>query len=486
MKGLLRSVIDLEGGIAQENLIQNFQKLCASKIEWTQPADQRVFDFLKMFFHQRFELPSKQVLSDFFDAKKDYEAVERLKDFEGVTPYIKGNYAHLLATLVEEQNKVRALLFLKEAQEIITKGLLIDDEKKQGLRDGILHFTQKAHSLLVSDHSSIIEGNLVEDGQAVWEEYQQAKADKALAWGKFTGLNNIDRIIKGIRRGELWIHAAYTGGLKTTFALNWALNLVTRYRTNVYYVTLEMPYEQIRKRIYAMHSENAKFLAMGYQPLDYEKLKSGSLSDEEEAFLQVVIKDFCTNEDYGSFDVWGPDEEVTIEDIKVKAEILHQKSELGLLIIDHGLLVEPRKKKRSKDYSTEMNSVLRDTKKLALHFNHGEKIPVLMLFQINREGMKQAEKAEGRYQLNALSYASEAERSADVITTTYLNDEHRKAGTTLFDCLKRRDGAPFEPFIARVHWPTMRILNHDIFHGSNDSGLSVDDGRNVQDMMFNL
>lgn len=477
--GLLRSVIDYDGGLTQEQLITNFQKLQAARLNWLQPADQRLYGFLQSYFQQRLELPSSQTCLDYFEARKDQETIERLKDLKPVQPYIRTNYSHLLASTVEEQNKARAIGLLQEAREIIAKGLMVDKEKLQGLRDGIMHFTQNAHQLLIHEHNARIQGNLRQDGQEVWDEYQNAKANKGLAWGKFTGINNIDRIVRGIKRGELWLHAAFTGELKTTFALNWCYNLITRYRANVFYVTLEMPYEQVRMGIYVMHSANPRFTAMGYEPLDYEDVKGGLLTKEQEAFFKIVIDDFTQNDEYGEFEVWGPDDDVTTDDIKMQAELFHQKEEIGLLVIDHGGLVEPRKRKRGKDYTVELNSVLRDTKKLALHFNHGEKVPVLLLFQINREGKDQADKLEGRYKLRALSYANEAERSADVVTTTYLNDQHRQDGTTLFDCLKRRDGPRFEPFQASVDWRTRRIGNLDPLRAQNSAGMSTDDHRTI-------
>jgi replicative DNA helicase len=480
MKGLLRSVIDVDGGVSQENLIGNFQKLIAAHVEWTQPADQRIYDFILNFFQQRLEIPARQTISDYFETRRDAEVTERLKDFDGAKPYIRTNYSHLLSSTVEEQNKIKAITLLKEAQEIIAKGLVIDKEKKQGLREGVLHFSQNAHKLLVYQHNTRLQGNLREDGQDVWDQYQEAKANKGLAWGKFCGLNDIDKIIRGVKKGELWLHAAFTGELKTTFALNWAYNLVTRYRSNVYYITLEMPYEQLRQMIYALHSANPRFKALGYDPLEYDKICAGTLTAAEEQFYKIVIDDFVNNPEYGSFDVWSPDDDVTPDDIKMQAELAHQKNEIHLLIIDHGGLVEPRRKKRGKDYTIELNSVIRDSKKLALHFNHGEKVAVLLLFQINRDGKDYADKSEGRYKLRALSYANEAERSADVVTTTYLNDEHRTAGTTLFDCLKRRDGQFFAPFVAGVDWKTRSIYNRDQFAGtSSDKGMSLEDHRNV-------
>jgi intein/homing endonuclease len=178
-----------------------------------------------------------------------------------------------------------------------------------------------------------------------------------------------------------------------------------------------MPYEQVRKKIYVIHSENPIFEEMGYKPLDYDKVCAGTLTPEEEAFYQIVIKDFCNNPEYGSFEVWSPDEEVTINDIKIQAELYHQKEEVHLLVIDHGGLVEAKKGKRGKDYTVELNSVLRDAKRLALHFNHGEKVPVLLLFQINRDGKDYADKMEGRYKLRALSYANECLAEGTLIHT---------------------------------------------------------------------
>jgi len=491
MRGILHSVIDF-GGLQQVDMISNFQKLERSHIEWDQPPDARIFEFLKWYFHSSLEMPTPQTIKDYFEAKRDEECKERVGDFEKHPAHKGTNYTYLLKTTVEEQSKLRAVQYLKEAQEIINKGLILDNEKKQGLRDGINHIVKKAHELLFYESNAKIEGNIREDGELVKKMYEEAEANKALAWGKFCGLNGIDKVIRGIKKGEMWLHAAFTGELKTSFALNWAYNLVTRYRSNIVYVTLEMPYEQVLLMIHVMHSSNGKYTdprSKDYSmcaPLDYDKVKSGTLTADEKAFYEIVINDFGTNAEYGRFDLWGPDDDVNTDDIQMFAELRHQEAEVHLLIIDHGGLLEPRKKRRNKDYTVELNSVLRDTKKMALHFNHGEKVPILLLFQINRDGKDFADKNEGRYKLRALSYANEAERSSDVITTTYLNDEHRKNGTTMFDCLKRRDGIPFQPFMARIHWGSRRIGDCDPFRGQNDQGMSIDDLRAGQGLGNNM
>src|SRR5690606_6794936 len=131
------------------------------------------------------------------------------------------------------------------------------------------HISSRLSEMIVPDNNSKTHGEIRMDGQQVWDEYMLAKMSKDKAWGKFTGLNEIDKVCKGIKKGELWIHAAFTGELKTTLALNWAYNLITRYRTNVFYVSLEMPYEQVRRIMYCIHSTHPRWREMGYEkPLE--------------------------------------------------------------------------------------------------------------------------------------------------------------------------------------------------------------------------
>ena len=268
--------------------------------------------------------------------------------------------------------------------------------------------------------------------------------------------------------------------------MNWCYNLVTRYKSNVVYFSLEMPYEQLRLQVYVIHSANAKWKQQGYKPLDYRKVRDGELTAAEKLFYQLVIDDFCNNPNYCHFEIRAPDRDITIDDIRLEVELTHKQLEVGLLVIDHGQLLEARKTKRSKDYVIELNSVVRDTKKLALHFNHGEKIPVLMLFQINRQGKEEAIKNQGRYKASALAYANEVEKSADTITTTFLDDDHRRNGTSLFCNLKNRDNPIFDPFMARVEFMCRRIYNLNAIDAPIGRGMGVEDHQSLLDAMANV
>ena len=66
-------------------------------------------------------------------------------------------------------------------------------------------------------------------------------------------IQQMDEAIGGARDGELWVHAAFAGHLKTTFALNWAYNQAIWFHDNVLYFSLEMPYHQVRRWLLAPH-----------------------------------------------------------------------------------------------------------------------------------------------------------------------------------------------------------------------------------------
>ena len=59
----------------------------------------------------------------------------------------------------------------------------------------------------------------------------------------------------------------------------------------------------------------------------------------------------------------------------------------------------------------------------------------------------------------------------------------------LFDCLKRRDGAHFQPFTAAIYWPSGRLGNLDPFtsgQSATGKGMSIEDMRNVDAILNEL
>lgn len=482
-KRLLRGVIDFgDNKLNPEQVNTHYRRLFYSKFDWHNPDERKIFDYIRDYVQENHEPPTAAIIRDFFERSNDLTVTEKLLDIKSVEVYTRSAYNVLLAGLQEEQNQAKVRKLLTEVEEIVTKGLVIgvgkEKQRYAGVKEGLQYFNKQIYEIIPENSNAKTEGEVLADAGKAWEKYQDAKLNKDKVYGKFTGLDQIDNACHGIKRGELWIHAAYTGELKTTFTMNWAYNLVTRYLSNVLYISLEMPYDQVQRLACALHTANPKFLAEGYKPLDYQKMRDGDLTLDEEMYYQKVLKDFEHNPDYCKFKVWVPDHDVSIADIRIYAELMHKNLDVGMIIIDHaGNLKASRP---NKDYTVELNTVMRDAKKLALQFNSGEGVPVVLLHQINRQGKESVDKQigkddEGEYRPNHLSYANEAERSADYLTTTYLNKDLRQQGETIICNLKNRDNKAFEKFRARVDFNCRRIRNRDSGTDISTEEFSADD-----------
>lgn len=482
---LIRSLIDVDGSAPIATYAHNYQQFLASKLSPEREDDAKIWKFVRTYYQTRFEAPTLITLYDYFRSVDDVEVVARLKEYEGVPLYQRSGFTHLLATVQESFQEEDFLVLLKESQEILKKGLTLRDKTRlKGLRDAVPYLLRQASTILSLESNAKTQGNFRDDEEEALNELEATEVDRSVI-GKPTGLRDIDTVIKGIRKGQLWIHAAYVGELKSTFALNWAYHLVVNCCSNVFYASLEMPYEDLRRQFISLHSTHPRW--KGRAPISYENIKNGLLTPEEKSFFREVWHDFSTNENYGDFHCWCPaEDQTTMSDIRRVAEMINQESDIDLLVIDHGGLVDPEKTGRNQDYTVQLNSVIRGAKKLALQFNRGAKIPVLLLFQINREGKDYADKNQGRYKLRHLSYANEAERSADIVTTSYLSEDLRKEGIAVFDNLKRRDGPMFPPTQIRANFPFYRLYNMDLYHGTDGKGISVDDHRATLDLMDSL
>lgn len=328
-----------------------------------------------------------------------------------------------------------------------------------------------------------------------------AMADGEIRWEKITSV-----VVDGMEMTyDLSVpkyHNFVVDGFIThnsTLMVNWAYNQAIWYRHSSIIFELEMPYQQCRRLFYALHSAHEKFkpirVALGLQSdvnatvgLPYEHIRDGTLNEyhpnAKQFLYDYVIPDMNgtrvvdginpnTSEQwddpkhYGKIHIEVADpnkSDFTVADLRQRAELIYSKTPFKLIFVDHAGLMSPRKWVPS---TTErLNEILRDLKKLAMTFNRGQGIAVCALFQLSREGFKAAMKVkektgQARYDLTSLSYANEAERSADIVTCSFKDDDLVKVNRVQFQNLKSRDQKPFETFQARVEWPTRRLLTCD-------------------------
>jgi len=254
----------------------------------------------------------------------------------------------------------------------------------------------------------------------------------------------------------------------TTLALNYTYNNCFLYGKNIFYVILEMKYKNLRNQLYVIHSSHGKFVTDWYEKdkkagipisqcyvgLDFQKVRDGELDELGYKRLKMVAQDFkahCKGKPF----IWHPPDQVTADDIRRKAEMFHAKYGCDGIVIDYLALVKP--KHRTNDYVTSVNSAVREGQMLCANFARGRGVPVLALFQLNRQGKAKADKEDGRYDFSAIAYANEIEKAADYITYTYLNDTLRKEGKFYMGNLKSRHGAIFERMIGKILWQSKRM-----------------------------
>jgi len=508
MNVLLRSVMIADKADKADLAYQNFLALHQSGLTFDMAEDVVVWNYVSEFGLTHNHAPDIATLRAHFTAIREDSIVSRLEALVMYQPLYRGDFEVRLTKRVDEK-RVRTMQdLLREAANIVQTGIEIKDgrEKKilHGPVDAMNYLMDKAHEVVAPITNARLAGEITNDVDDFLAEYERRKADPLSGIGQFTGISQMDDALSGAKKYELWTHAAFTGGLKSTLMVNWAYNQAVYYGHSSLIYSLEMPYDQVRRIFMAIHSMHPRFrqirIDLGLQTdpnvdtgLAYQKMRDGQLTDNEEFFLRdYVVRDFKgeavvppmeidPSGGYGQIhiEVAPPDKsDFTILDVKARAEVLYQKSPFQLLFLDHMGLMSSRNRHQST--TEKLNEVLRDAKRLAMSFNRGQGMAVVGLFQISREGYKAAEKNEGNYNLTHLSYANEAERSSDIVTTSYVNDQMRKENKVRFQCLKSRDNKPFDPFFSRVEWPYRRVLNsfdYDLIESQKDAiGAAIDAG----------
>lgn len=475
MKLLLRSVIVIPPNDDEDQTFRNFLGLQISGLGFDVAEYEIIWQYILEFAKIHHHCPNISTLRSHFDHTKQNEVLDCLELLSGSPAIYRGDFIRRLEERVEDRRTRGVGDILREAVQILQTGIEIKNGKEKKLLKGpmsaIHYITDKAHEIVAPALGGRLSGEALSDTKGFKEEVESAELSGRKT-GQHTGIKQMDNTLNGAWPKELWTHAAFTGGLKSTLMLNWAYNQAVYLGYDSCIFSLEMPYEQDRRILYAMHTMNGKFKdvrkKLGIQVgevdvgLDYEKIRDGVLTQNEKAFLfEWVIPDLDTGK-YGKIHIEVADpnkSDFTVADLQSKAELIYAKNPYKIIFVDHTGLMAPRKWVPS---TTErLNEIIRDLKRLSLSFNRGEGIAVVNLFQINREGYKAAEKNEGKYNLTHLSYANECERSSDVVTASWVDDNLRKQNRVAFQCLKTRDRKPFERFFSRVEWPCRRILTSD-------------------------
>jgi replicative DNA helicase len=474
---ILRGVFQIANEPPVEECSNNWLKLQEYEVGYPLEEDQKIADYLRGFYRQMSAPPDIALIREYFEKTDDVESVSRLEEIKKSQVFIRTNYLSIVRAEQEAQQTKAFVRACSDAQSIAEHGRSLDKTQQQrndgkkvlkGVPDAIGYLFERMSGLTQIEAGEKLEGDICDDAEEVLDEYEKTVTSNQFQGRNLFGLEPVDSVCKGHRPGEYWVHCAFPGELKTSLALNYLYNNAYVYGRNIFYAILEMKYANLRMQMYAIHSSHGKFVADWYREdmkagvpleqcylgLDFRQVRDGELDEKGKRRLRLVAQDFKATRK-GKPYIWHPDQQVSIEDIRRKSEMFHAKYGCDGIVIDYLALVKPNR--RTSDHVANINEVVRDGQIMAGSFARGRGVPLLALFQLNRQGKLRADKADGHYDFASIAYANEVEKAADVITYTYLNDELRKQGKFYMGNIKNRGNPIFERMIGKILWNSKRM-----------------------------
>jgi replicative DNA helicase len=215
-----------------------------------------------------------------------------------------------------------------------------------------------------------------------------------------TGLVDLDKILRGLKKGNLYILAARPGMGKSTVATQAMLN-AGRTGSRVALFNLEMPNEQITRRMIATSAR-----------IEQDKLEEGNLTETQwENFTETVGE--VSNLPLFIDD--SPD--LSPSQLRAKSRRLFAEHGIDLVIVDYIQLMDSDRKHHND--TSRITYISRQLKKLAKELD----LPVLALSQLNRALEARADK---RPKLSDLRDSGALEQDADAVIFIYRDEYYKK------------------------------------------------------------
>lgn len=246
--------------------------------------------------------------------------------------------------------------------------------------------------------------------------------------GISSGFLNLDRVMHGVRPGEMIVLAARPSMGKTSLAMNIAENVALgrndpdRKTHPVGVFSLEMSYESLAMRMLCCHAK-----------IDASKLSSGFLSREQHQSLtqaaSVLSKAPIYLDDTGGLDVL---------EVRARARRMKKKFDIQLIVVDYLQLLHSKEYARQ-GRQLETSHISSNLKSMAKEL----KVPVLVLSQLSRAP---EQRDTGKPKLSDLRDSGAIEQDADVVCMLrrpckYDDDPlHEDLTLAIVDIAKHRNG----------------------------------------------
>ncbi len=323
----------------------------------------------------------------------------------------------------------------KDVQEMIYK------LTKLLLNEGLSDNFQYQLSLLNDISTRDIEKETID---FIGDKYQELYKDKKLDGGISTLCVELDKRIGGMRKGKIASFVGASGCMKTTTVLNIAYNEVKK-GSNVVFLSLEEPVYDIYSKILSRHSRTT-----GNNFTTQSILQKKLNTNEEEILFNTIEKSF--KELKGNLYILGEEHlgsmsqmEITnrlkeIEE-KIKQDTNDETQGIDIVIVDH-LQIFRFCSIDTKNEFEIMNSYVSYFRKQAKNFlDTNKEVLIILLSQVNREGMAYAQKHDGLYKMQHIAEASELERASSYIISLYTDGMVQASKLLKMGAIKLRGAA---------------------------------------------
>lgn len=320
------------------------------------------------------------------------------------------------AQIVKQKSTLRKLISAGEK----VRGLGYDETRE------IDELLEDAEKSIFSISQAMVRDKFVHIKEILQTTYEklaliQESEDKSALMGVPTHYRNLDKIIFGLRPGELIIVAARPSMGKTSFALSLAQNVTLKGNKSVGIFSLEMGKEQLVERLFC-----------GMLGVDSRKLNTGELSDEDFSRIGGVMDELSRTKLYIDDSAGG-----NLNELKSKARRLQMEHGLDLIVIDYLQLMSTGKTAYLGNRVQEISEISRALKGLARELN----VPIIALSQLSRA----VENRPGKIpQLADLRESGAIEQDADIVLMMYREDYYEedsdRPGITDIFVRKHRNG----------------------------------------------
>ena len=255
--------------------------------------------------------------------------------------------------------------------------------------------------------------------QTVYSNLSEAASSGQKIPGLSTGLNDLDRYILGLNKGELILIAARPGMGKTSIALNIAMNVAKKSGKTVAVFSLEMSREQLVSRLLA-----------GEGLVPSQNLLTGQLNSDEWKRIAAVLSATDMRIDDNPM--------LSVSDMNAQCRRI---SNLGLVVIDYLQLMQSAGGDSRKYAGENRQQVVSDISRMLKIMAKELNVPVICLSQLSRASEGRPNK---RPMLSDLRESGAIEQDADVVIGLYregyYNAECEEPNVSEAIVLKNRKG----------------------------------------------